>query len=69
LEFALSETVLSPSWQTARAFQRKSYFTLTMPDGFHAYATKSPAEQHGSDQASEHNKGGESGIHCEFINA
>jgi hypothetical protein len=31
-------------------------------------ATKSPSEQHGSDQASEYNEGGESGIHRALIN-
>src|SRR4029077_14252238 len=31
-------------------------------------AAKSPSEQHGSDQASEYNEGGESGIHRELIN-
>jgi hypothetical protein len=31
-------------------------------------ATKSPSEQHGSDQASKHNEGCESGIHRELIN-
>ena len=31
-------------------------------------ATKSPSKQHGSDQASKHNKGGQSGIHRELIN-
>jgi len=31
-------------------------------------ATKNPAEQHGSDQASKHNQGGESCIHRELIN-
>jgi len=30
-------------------------------------ATKSPSEQHGSDQASKYNEGGESGIHYELL--
>ena len=30
-------------------------------------ATKNPAEQHGSDQASKYNESGESGIHYELL--
>jgi hypothetical protein len=32
-------------------------------------ATKSPSEQHGSEQACEHNEGSESGIHSPFLPA
>jgi len=35
---------------------------------FRKDSTKGPSEQHGSDQASEHNEGGESGIHRELMN-